>query len=349
MFARCAAQNSDADLDQVNDLVLNNTVKAPVAGASPVVTPITRKQYSGTVSWMDKDGNALSETDTFELGKVYKAILNLEAESGYRFIGLGENSFSYSGASVKSKAHLGDNVTIVFPPAKEEPAKKEVPVFDYAPHPNSDGSLYYDLTLTMGALPNDKTIKDSLQATSDKWDDFVDKLDPLPFLVPTGGGTKNYEVWIEDDGKMVLDNSGATGNLVIRRYWKPAWGTLTVGTWPGTNAQRKAAFLEAKEKIEALMADLQASPYWNESYDDEGTTQFPLKELHASMGDFIKVPTTGTLYTDRGLWDKDDLYDNGSTSLVPAKTGPLYELYFGHIPAKSEYANQSGPFVYPVN
>jgi hypothetical protein len=226
-----------------------------------------------------------------------------------------------------------------------------IPGFTYDINTNDDGSLQYDLTLTMGALPNNKTIEESLKTTSDEWNDFVAASDPLPFLVVSGGQSKQYAVWTESNGTMVLNNSGATGNLVIPRYWEPAWGTLTVGTWPGTNAQRKAAFLEAKGKIEALMADMKASGFYEVSYTEDGKQVFPLKDLHASMGDFIKVPTTGTLYTDRGPWGADDWDNRGGTQLHPTKTGPLYELYFGHIPERDEYYLQSddAEYVYPVD
>jgi hypothetical protein len=85
------------------------------------------------------------------------------------------------------------------------------------------------------------------------------------------------------------------------------------------------------------MAAIKASPFWETSFKENNTPVFPLQTLYTSMEAFIKVPTTD-LYKDRKPWDAADRDFNG-TILNPTKTGPLYELYFGHIPEQEEYYN----------
>jgi hypothetical protein len=64
------------------------------------------------------------------------------------------------------------------------------------------------------------------------------------------------------------------------------------------------------------------------------------------MGDFVRVPTTADVFKDRGPWVDADMDGRGGTLLRPTETGPLYELYFGHIPEKNEYVDQSTTAVY---
>jgi hypothetical protein len=189
----------------------------------------------------------------------------------------------------------------------------------------------------------------ALKATYNKWDDYESFVDTLPFYRPTGEQSKQYEVWVELDGNMALNNNASGGELVIRRYWNNEWGKLTTATWTAKRTEREAAFKTAKAQIEKMMADIKESPFWNTSYEDDDGPVFPLQQLHARMGNFIKEPSAVTLYTDRGTWG-DDERSGAATILSPAKTGPLYELYFGHIPGKTEYLDQSSTavYVYPV-
>jgi hypothetical protein len=98
------------------------------------------------------------------------------------------------------------------------------------------------------------------------------------------------------------------------------------------------------------MAAIKASPFWDSSYEVDNTQVFPLQNLHASMGDFVRTPTTAAVFTDRGPWGSADWDGRGGTLLRPTETGPLYELYFGHIPAKNEYAStgEGAKYVYEV-
>jgi hypothetical protein len=174
-------------------------------------------------------------------------------------------------------------------------------------------------------------------------------MDPLPFYQKNGGQSKQYEVWVEDEetGTMVLNNDPSNGTLVIQRYWKETWGKLTPETWAGKLLERRTAFTELKKEFEIPMAAIKASLYYDTSYPtEEDKPVFPLRDLHAAMGDFVRVPTTAAVFSDRGPWGSDDWDGRGGTLLRPTETGPLYELYFGHIPEKNEYVDQSTTAVY---
>jgi hypothetical protein len=202
----------------------------------------------------------------------------------------------------------------------------------------------YQFKLTEESVSGDLDTIDKLKDVYDKWLDYVAPMDALPFLSGGKTGSKVYSVWTESEGGALLDN---TGQLVIPRYWDKAWGELTKTNWTDHLDGRVTAFEAAKKRIEDQMAALKTSAFWEVSYEEDGDDPvFPLQKLHESMENFIKVPSTGL--SDRGPWDKDERDEgSGMTILNPAKTGPLYELYFGHIPAKNEYVDQSNP-VYPV-
>jgi hypothetical protein len=98
----------------VNDLNLTNYVPAPVTGGTPGVN-FTATQYRSTaVTWTKANNDAF--TGNFQSGTAYKAVVTLEAASGYIFTGVGANSFIHTGAdgSPTNAANSGV-VTITFP------------------------------------------------------------------------------------------------------------------------------------------------------------------------------------------------------------------------------------------
>jgi hypothetical protein len=154
---------------------------------------------------------------------------------------------------------------------------------------------------------------------------------------------------MESEGKWVLNNSVKANQIVIPRYWNPVWGELNKTNWTDHRNERETAFKTAKERIEAQAAAIKKNAFWDVSYEEDGDDPiFPLQKLHERMEAFIKVPSTD-LYNDRGPWGDGDWDGTGGTILDPTKTGPLYELYFGHVPGKEEYYDQSAKanYVYP--
>jgi hypothetical protein len=93
-------------------------VTAPVTGAIPVGTITASDQFTGTVTWKDAGGTAL--TGPFAAETVYTATIILEPKEGYTLTGVAANSFSVVGAtSVTNFADTG-TVTAVFPATEEE-------------------------------------------------------------------------------------------------------------------------------------------------------------------------------------------------------------------------------------
>jgi hypothetical protein len=198
---------------------------------------------------------------------------------------------------------------------------------------------------------------DNIQALRDvlgKWREYEEFLEAVPFYPTESAGKQRAGVWTMDSPRK-LNNSPSLATLVLQRYWPRDWlpdTPLTKPNWDTDESRehRKTAFLEAKERIEAQMAAINASPFWDVSYEDEGGDQhFPLRELHQKMGDFIAVGAEATLYADRATWDESERQNFG-TILDLRKTGPLYELFFGPVPGKEEYLDQSptAVYVFPV-
>jgi hypothetical protein len=198
---------------------------------------------------------------------------------------------------------------------------------------------------------------ENIQALRDvigTWREYEEILEAAPFY-PTASALKQRAgVWTMNSPRK-LNNSPSLATLVLQRYWPRDWlpdTPLTKPNWDTDESRehRKTAFLAAKEKIEAQMAALQASPFWDVSYEDEGgEQQFPLRDLHQKMESFITVGEDATLYEDRPTWDEDERQHFG-TALDLRKTGPLYELFFGPVPGKEEYLDQSPSalYVFPV-
>jgi formylglycine-generating enzyme required for sulfatase activity len=96
----------------VNFFDLRGLVRAPVKGAIPDAA-VSHAQYTGTIVWQDAGGTAF-EGPVFAAGTIYKAVIALQAATGYTFAGVAAGSFAYTGAVVTHRTGSG-TVTIVFP------------------------------------------------------------------------------------------------------------------------------------------------------------------------------------------------------------------------------------------
>jgi hypothetical protein len=96
----------------VTDLDLGQYITAPAAGTEPDTRAIVGTQYTGTVTWKNKNG---SMTPTFiETLYFYQAVVTLRANAGYTFAGMGNNKFTYGGADDVTSNESG-NITITWP------------------------------------------------------------------------------------------------------------------------------------------------------------------------------------------------------------------------------------------
>lgn len=82
-------------------------VVAPAAGTAPVTTITETEQYTGSVVWSPAD-------DPFVEGQQYTATITLFPKEGYTLDGVGDNSFTVSGATATNAAGTGV-ITAVFP------------------------------------------------------------------------------------------------------------------------------------------------------------------------------------------------------------------------------------------
>jgi len=96
----------------VTNLVLDSFIIAPVTGIIPIVNPITGTQYTGIFEWLDENEDPFN--DSFVYPVIYRVLITLNAEEGYTFKGLAENSFKHSGAeSVTIKENTEESVKII--------------------------------------------------------------------------------------------------------------------------------------------------------------------------------------------------------------------------------------------
>jgi hypothetical protein len=120
----------------VSAFSLDGTVRAPVRAAAPDTTAINETQYTGSIAWQTSGGTPY--TGTFAADTVYKAVVTLNAKSGYTFTGLGADSFSYTGATVTNAEDSG-TVTVTFPATEKDPNTDISPPFG-----NPSVKLYLD-------------------------------------------------------------------------------------------------------------------------------------------------------------------------------------------------------------
>ncbi|MDR1787171.1 MAG: InlB B-repeat-containing protein [Treponema sp.] len=95
-------------------LSLDGLVTPPVKDAAPDTTAINTAQYTGTVAWQTASGAAFTGS-VFAGYTVYKAVVTLQAKTGYSFIGVGANTFTCSSAASITNAENSGTVTITFP------------------------------------------------------------------------------------------------------------------------------------------------------------------------------------------------------------------------------------------
>jgi hypothetical protein len=137
----------------VTDLNLSNKVTAPVKGMAPVTTFSDTTQYTGTITWKDASDNNVS--GNFAVNTAYKAVVTLSAKSGYTFIGVAANSFTYNNAAVTNAANSG-TVTITFPATAAEDASTIV---------NNDLDLTGKVTAPVKGAAPVTTFSDTTQYT----------------------------------------------------------------------------------------------------------------------------------------------------------------------------------------
>jgi hypothetical protein len=126
---------------------LTSLVTAPKSWAKPVTAFADQDQYTGTGAWQN-NANA-TVTGTFGENTVYKAVVTLEAKTGYTFTGIAANSFTYTGATVANVADSGI-VTITFPATAAAPAEPT----SNAQHLAMLQSLGVNLTPDLPVAPN---------------------------------------------------------------------------------------------------------------------------------------------------------------------------------------------------
>jgi uncharacterized repeat protein (TIGR02543 family) len=110
-LAGCPWPTDPDKLTAASAFDLTALVTAPVNGAAPPTTIGIFAQYTGTISWQPPH-------PTFAPSTTYQATITLTATTGYTFVGVGANSFSYTGAtSITNVAGSGGTIiiTITFP------------------------------------------------------------------------------------------------------------------------------------------------------------------------------------------------------------------------------------------
>jgi hypothetical protein len=180
------------------------------------------------------------------------------------------------------------------------------------------------------------------------WREYETRTDPLPgYKLPGVEGKTTDGVFREG----LLDNSPAAlsdgRRLIIPRYWprsyvdRPIPVTPTRETWMSNHEQRAADFLKARQAILDMIVLIVASPLYE--VVDPATGSAPLQTLQARMEAYIDYPNV--LY-DREYFDI--AADGVSGTIDTAQSGPLFEYYFGYIPANDEsgYVIADGPYAF---
>jgi hypothetical protein len=344
---------------------LTYTITYP-AGAA--LTSLTWEPVVGTVAGVDYSLPAYTESGE----KVTKP--EAVGAGYYVFTALLENEDDETTAGKSEVVHIYQNLTtdveLVFIPSDFTASIPLPPMIPHASITNggvevpagAEGSGDYQFNLTWlptytGPLDTDENIK-ALKKVFKKWKEYEVYMDARPYFPPID--QKRLTVWLKnyETGRWELMNHPSEGEMVILRYWprelldKTPPEPLTVASWytASSNARRKADFLTVKEKLEAQMADLKASPFWNVSSMEGSVEKFLLREMYQDMLDFISTAgiSEEDLYKDRD-WEDTDRMSNGITVMNGA--GSLYTLYFGPIPRKSDYVEKlpTSYYVFPVD
>jgi hypothetical protein len=232
-----------------------------------------------------------------------------------------------------------------------------LPIYEGELLPDAD----YRYITAMPESGEDQQYVEDLKTLYLKWKEYEQYMDSRPYWPPVDA--KRLSVWAHQK----LINAESEDRLQILRYWPRDLlaknQPLTVAAWYTTasNARRKAAFLAAKKQMEAQMAALKASPFWDVWYL-QGTDfhNYPLQEMYHDMENFIStgniVPTD--LYKDP-QWADYYVFNEEEDKMeaVRMNVGSLYTVFFGPVPRRDDYlvktdtypgGNKATYFVFPV-
>jgi hypothetical protein len=206
----------------------------------------------------------------------------------------------------------------------------------------------------------DEEIAEAITEVYETWLLYEKKINPLPHYAPADEDEElDFAVYDETSLPWMLDNSDATKKIVINRCWPQSLiKEINAGTkqptrdaWLGSTAERVEEFKQAVKGIKGMMAAIEKSPLYEFEVDGEPL----LKSLHERMAEFIAFPSDPEDYPDyanRPLWVdlereamKQGQYYNNDPNLGP-QTGPLYEFFFGYVPAPGDYTRPHG-IVFP--
>jgi hypothetical protein len=94
---------------EVSALDLTELLTAPVKGAAAQSVFAEQSQYTGTIVW--KQGES-DHSGVFAASTVYRAVLTLTAQKGYRFSFTEAGSFTYTGAAITQSGNTGASLTV---------------------------------------------------------------------------------------------------------------------------------------------------------------------------------------------------------------------------------------------
>jgi hypothetical protein len=213
----------------------------------------------------------------------------------------------------------------------------------------------------------DAQIEAALTDVYNEWQIWKQAFDPLPYFssgagdytgpnkyVPPEESNWNNENEIGYGATMRLNQTDKL-KINFARYWPPASKVpsgltkyLSKESWNDTVKSlppRITAYNTVKAEIEAIMADLEASLLYPVTVTLGGNTFQALQEVRDDLADVIKVgagAVTGNL--TKFEWNNPDK----KVSINSNTSGPLYEAYFGFVPDRAGYSEESFT-TYPLN
>ena len=153
-------------------------ITAPVAGKSPVTDGITTDTTGvtlKTIQWEKTDGVIMTSSDTFEAGKTYECVLQVEPMAGYAFP---ENKDDFSGKINGIQGVVSPNYST---------SKAYVTVqFSFTTYGDADGNTKVDAADALKALQHTVNLitleGESYTAANVNGDDEVNATDALLML-----------------------------------------------------------------------------------------------------------------------------------------------------------------------
>jgi hypothetical protein len=210
------------------------------------------------------------------------------------------------------------------------PAKIPVAHFNAADGTNATFTLTW---AEQSAGDTDIYIYTELDKVLTQWNAYAELFNSLP------QGPAGTYLSLETQRSYLALNNSSSSKVILRRWW-PAGVPQTHTAWIASNSQRRAGFLTARAAIQAVMAELKGSPYYDRQfYLSVGMQPSPLKTAVTGMEAFILAPNAGDVRENFRY-----LLPDGATRGMPtlwAGTGLLYEAYFGYVPMQAEYVNPS--------